>query len=115
MPSERHRFDVWSFMFGASFAVLAALTIWLPVEPGWAITIGRAMGPAILVLIGIGLLVSVVQARRPEQAGDPLPAELFRGTEHLVDDVDHAVAGGDVGLDDDGVTDHDRLALDGDR
>ncbi len=50
----------------ASFAVLAGLTIWLPVEPGWAITIGRAMGPAILVLIGIGLLVSVgVQARRP--------------------------------------------------
>ena len=52
MHSERHRFDVWSFIFGALFAVLAALTIWLPVEPGWVITIGRAMGPAIIVLIG---------------------------------------------------------------
>ena len=54
MPSERHRFDVWSFIFGALFAALAALTIWLQgCEPGWAITIGRAMGPAILVLVGM--------------------------------------------------------------
>ena len=74
MPSERHRFDVWSFIFGALFAVLAALTIWLPVEPGWAITIGRAMGPAILVLIGMDSSSSAVQAPPPHEAG-PLPAE----------------------------------------
>ncbi len=116
MHSERHRFDVWSFIFGALFAVLAALTIWLPVEPGWVITIGRAMGPAIIVLIGIGLLVSVLQGRRPPaDAGDPLIAEPLGGNENLVDDVDHTVAGGDVALDDGGITDRDRLALDGDR
>ncbi len=115
MHSERHRFDVWSFIFGALFAVLAALTIWLPVEPGWVITIGRAIGPAIIVLIGIGLLVSVLQRRQPDEAGDPLIAEPLGGTENLVDDVDHAVAGGDVALEDGGITDHDRLAIDGDR
>ena len=115
MHSERHRFDVWSFVFGALFAVLAALAIWLPVEPGWVITIGRAVGPAIIVLIGIGLLVSVLQGRQPGESGDVLSVEPLGGTENLVDDVDHTVAGGDVALENGGITDHDRLALDGDR
>ena len=105
-------------MSGLSYSALYSpswpLSIWLPVEPGWAITIGRAMGPAILVLIGIDCCLRRA-GRRPHGAEAPLPAEPLRETEHLVDDVDHAVAGDDVGLDDDGVTDHDRLALDGDR
>jgi hypothetical protein len=115
VPSERHRFDVWSFIFGAAFAVLAALVIWLPVEPGWAIIVGRAMGPAILVLIGIGLLVSVWQRRRPDEPNETLLAEPLGRTEDLVDDMEHAIAGDDVGLDDGGIADHHSLPIDTDR
>ena len=112
MQGERHRFDIWSFMFGAVFAALAALTIWLPVEPGWMITIGRALGPAILVLIGIGLLVSVLQGRRQDETSDPL---VVGNGEDTVDHMDHTVTGSDVALEDGGITDHYGLPLDTDR
>jgi hypothetical protein len=115
VPNERHRFDVWSFIFGAAFVLLAALVLWLPVEPGWAIILGRAMGPAILVLIGIGLLVSVWQRRRPDVPGEPLLAEPLGRTEDPVDDMDHAIAGSDVSLDDSGVADRHGLPIDTDR
>ncbi len=104
MQGERHRFDVWSFMFGAFFAALAALTIWLPVEPGWMITIGRAMGPGHPRADRDRTTRVRMQGRRPDETSDPLPAGATGGHRSITWIT--PLPAGDVALEDGGFTDH---------
>jgi len=60
----RHRFDPISFIFGLMFvglAFIAPAREWFPTE------FGRWIVPGAVLLLGIGLAVSAVASRRPDE------------------------------------------------
>ncbi len=60
----RHRFDPISFIFGLMFvglAFIAPAREWLPTD------FGRWIVPGAVLLLGIGLAVSAVASRRPDE------------------------------------------------
>lgn len=63
---DRHGFDALSFVFGAA---ITALGVVLVAGVGQELVTGSWIGPAIAILIGIGLLlVAPRPARREEEA-----------------------------------------------
>ena len=66
---NRHGFDALSFVFGAA---LTALGVLLVSGVGQVVVTGSWVGPAIAILIGVGLLlVAPRPARQPEEVADP--------------------------------------------
>ncbi|MCI0345849.1 MAG: hypothetical protein L0221_10465 [Chloroflexi bacterium] len=59
---ERHGFDALSFVFGAA---LTALGVLLVAGVGQVVVTGSWIGPAIAILIGVGLLLVAPRPARP--------------------------------------------------
>jgi hypothetical protein len=60
----RHRFDPISFIFGLMFVGLAFIA---PAREWFPTDFGRWIVPGAVLLLGIGLAVSAVASRRPDE------------------------------------------------